>query len=103
MTSKAVQGMAPGSEPHTQPQVRVRLRFAPQGALLALDDRALWDTVEEQPDGSIVVTFAVPSSESAAGIALSYGPHVLVLEPDELRTSVSERARAIAAQYGPAG
>jgi predicted DNA-binding transcriptional regulator YafY len=91
------------SEPHTQPQVRARLRFAPQGALLALDDRALWDTVEEQPDGSIVVTFAVTNSESAAGIALSYGPHVLVLEPDELRALVSERARAIAAQYGPAG
>jgi predicted DNA-binding transcriptional regulator YafY len=91
------------SELHTQPQVRVCLRFAPQGALLALDDHALWDTVDEQPDGSIVVTFAVPSSESAAGIVLSYGPHVLVLEPDELRVAVSERARAIAAQYGPAG
>jgi predicted DNA-binding transcriptional regulator YafY len=45
----------------------------------------------------------VPSSESATGIVLSYGPHVLALEPDDLRTKVRERARAIAAQYETTG
>jgi predicted DNA-binding transcriptional regulator YafY len=91
------------AEPYTQPQVQVRMRFAPEAALMALDDRALWDTVEEQPDGTVVVTFAVPSLEWAARVALSYGPEVLVLEPDELRCLASERARAIAAQYTPTG
>jgi predicted DNA-binding transcriptional regulator YafY len=88
------------TEPHTQPQVRVRLRFAPDGALLALDDRALWDTLEEQPDGSVVATLAVASLEWAARMVLSYSPHVRVLEPEDLRCMVSERARAVVALYG---
>jgi len=48
------------AEPQTQPRVQVRMRFTPQAALLALDDRAFWETVDEQPDGSVVVTFAAP-------------------------------------------
>ena len=87
------------AEPHIQSRIQVRLRFAPEGALLALDDRSLWDKVDEQPDGSIIVTFAVPSLRWATRTALGYGPHVIVLEPEELRHLVSEQARAIAAQY----
>jgi predicted DNA-binding transcriptional regulator YafY len=87
------------TEPHTQAHVRVRMRFAPLAALSALDDRAMWDDVEEQPDGAVIVTFSVPSLEWAVRTALSYGHHVFVLEPDELRRLVSERARAIAALY----
>jgi predicted DNA-binding transcriptional regulator YafY len=79
------------------------MRFAPEVALSALDDRAFWDTLEEQPDGSVIVTFAVPSLEWATRLALSYGPHVLVLEPDELRCLVKERACAITAQYASGG
>jgi predicted DNA-binding transcriptional regulator YafY len=88
------------AEPHVQPTIRVRLRFAPEGALLALDDRAMWDSLDEQDDGSVTVTFAVPNLEAAARTVLSYAPHAVVLEPDELRAEVSERARAVVAQYG---
>ena len=88
------------TEPHTQPQARIKLRFEPDGALLALDDRAMWDTVKEQPDGSVVATMDVASLEWAAGMVLSYSPHVQVLEPEDLRRMVSERARAVAALYG---
>lgn len=87
------------AEPHVQPQVQVHLRFAPEGALLALDDRSLWDTVEEQPDGSVLVTIAVPSLDWAARTALGYAPHAVVLAPEELRCLVSERARTVAAQH----
>lgn len=87
------------AEPQVQPRVQVRLRFAPQAVLLALDDRAFWETVDEQPDGSVVVTFAAPDLEWPARVALGYGPHAVVLEPEELRCLVSERARAIAALY----
>lgn len=87
------------TEPHAQPRVHIRMRFAPEGALSALDDRAMWDTVNEQTDGSVVVTFAVPNLEAAARMVLSYVPHAVVLEPDELRALVSERARAVVAQY----
>ncbi len=87
------------AESHTRPRFRVRIHFAPKAALLALDDRSLWDTVEEQPDASVIVTYAVQNLEWAARTVLSYGPDVVVLEPEELRRLVGERARAIAAQY----
>ena len=90
------------AEPYTQPRVQVRMRFAPEAALLALDDRAFWETVKEQPDGSVVVTFAAPDLEWPARVVLGYGPHAVVLEPEELRCLVGERARAIAAQYASA-
>jgi len=91
------------TEPHVQPRVRARLRFAPEAALQALDDRTFWETIEEQADGSVVVTLATPSLKAAARTALSYAPHAVVLEPEELRSLLHERARAIVAQYEPAG
>ena len=81
------------------PQIRVRMRFTPRGALEALDERAHWDTMEEQPDGSLVVTFGAAELEWAARVALWYGPHVEVLEPEELRQRLREWARAVADQY----
>ncbi len=66
---------------------------------MALDDRAFWETVEEQPDGSVIVIFAVPSLEWAARTVLSFGSHVIVLEPEELRCLVNEQARAVIELY----
>ncbi|HXV42082.1 MAG TPA: YafY family protein [Anaerolineae bacterium] len=86
------------SEPYFQLRVQARLYFAPEVALVALDNRAYWDTLEEQPDGSIIVTFATPELEAAASVVLSYGYPAVVLEPEELRELVRERARAIVAQ-----
>lgn len=87
------------TEPHIQLTIRVRLHFAPEGALAALDDRAIWDSVDEEADGSVIVTFGAPNLEAAARTVLSYAPHAIVLEPDELRHKVRERALATAAQY----
>ncbi len=86
-------------EPHTQPRLQVRMRFGPETALQALDDRAFWDTVEEQGDGSVIVTFAVPDLERAVRTAFGYAPFAVVLEPEELRCLVSEQARATIARY----
>jgi predicted DNA-binding transcriptional regulator YafY len=87
------------TEPHVQPRIQVRMRFQPEVALLAWDDRSMWNDLQEQSDGSIVVTYVVPSLDWAARTALSYGQFVVVLEPEELCQLVAERARAIAAQY----
>lgn len=86
-------------DPYAQPRVQVRMRFAPEAALLAQDQRAMWETMEEQPDGSVVVSLAAPGLEWPARMALSYGPAAVVLEPAELRDLVRERARDIAAEY----
>jgi predicted DNA-binding transcriptional regulator YafY len=85
------------------PQTRVRMRFTPQGALEALDERAHWDTMEEQPDGSLVVTFGAAELEWAARVALWYGPDVEVLEPQELRQRLHQWARAVSSLYASRG
>jgi len=87
------------AEPDLQPQVRVRLRFRAEAALEALDDRVLWETLEEQADGSVIVTLAVPNLEWAARTVLSYAPHAVVLEPEDLRSLVRERALTIAEHH----
>jgi predicted DNA-binding transcriptional regulator YafY len=87
------------TDPLFQLKVRVRLRFERESALVALDNRAYWDSFEEQPDGSVVVGFATPDLEGAASIVLRYGFPAVILEPKELRALVRERAMALAAQY----
>jgi predicted DNA-binding transcriptional regulator YafY len=91
------------TEPYFQRRVQVRLLFAPEAALQALDNRAQWDTLEEQPDGSIVATFEIPEIEVAANIIMNYGYLAKVLEPEDLRELVRERARAIAARNVSSG
>jgi predicted DNA-binding transcriptional regulator YafY len=82
-----------------QPQIQVRLQFASQAAHLALVNRAYWESLQEKPDGSVLVTMNVPDLHWAASSALAYGPLVKVLEPPALQHMVSEWAQAIAHQY----
>jgi predicted DNA-binding transcriptional regulator YafY len=82
-----------------QSPVQVRLRFTPQAAHVALDNRAMWQSFEEQADGSVMVTVALPDLQWAASMVLGFGPIITVLEPDELRRIVGEWAKAVAEQY----
>jgi predicted DNA-binding transcriptional regulator YafY len=75
------------------------MRFVPQAAGIALDNRAFWEAIEQQDDGAIVVTFSTPDLQWAASTVLAYGPLVTVLEPAELRTKVREWAQAILGLY----
>lgn len=82
-----------------QPQVQARLRFAPEAAHVAIANRASWDGLEEQPDGSVIVLMSSPDLGWAASSVLAYGPMVTVLEPPELRRAVLEWSQAILAHY----
>jgi predicted DNA-binding transcriptional regulator YafY len=84
------------NEPYLQNRIQARLHFDPEGALQALNNQTQWDTVEEQPDGSIVATFAIADIEAAANIIMAYGYQAKVLAPEALRDVVYERARSIA-------
>lgn len=86
------------TEPYFQRRVRVQLHFAPEATLQALDNQTQWDSLEEQPDGSIIVTFEVPDIEVAAIIMMNYGYLAEILEPTELRELVRERAETIVAR-----
>jgi predicted DNA-binding transcriptional regulator YafY len=87
------------SEQQTQLQVIAQMRFPPNTSQAALDNRLYWQTLDEQADGSIVVSFSAPTLEWAASTALAYGPIVEVLEPLELRKLVADWAASIAKTY----
>ncbi len=85
-------------EPQGTP-IRARLRFVPAAAYLALNNRLWWEGVEQLADGSVRATLAAPDMFWAASLALSYGPAVMVEEPEELRRLVREWAQAVARLY----
>ena len=81
------------------PQMRARLRFAADYAHVARSPAAAWESMEEQPDGAIIVVLAAPDLLYAASTALAYGPIVEVVDPLELRREVQAWALATAQQY----
>ncbi len=81
------------------PQFKVQMRFSADFAHLAQYSRGYWETLEEQSDGSVVVTFSAPDVYAAASNALAYGPAVTVLEPPEVRLMVKNWAQAAAEFY----
>jgi predicted DNA-binding transcriptional regulator YafY len=87
------------ADPFFQPAVRARLRFGPEAAIVALDNRAYWETLENQPDGAVVVTFAAPDLEAAAGLVLRIGFPAVILEPEGLHALVRSQARALADHF----
>jgi predicted DNA-binding transcriptional regulator YafY len=87
----------------SETKIKVRLRFAPQGAHIAHDLAGTWDALEEQADGAVIVTLTMPDLRWAASMALGFGPFVTVLEPVELRETVRAWANAIVTQYAPVG
>ncbi|HEX7557487.1 MAG TPA: WYL domain-containing protein, partial [Leptolinea sp.] len=66
---------------------------------LAQYSRGFWGTLEEEPDGSVIVTFFAPDINAAASNVLAYGPAVMVLEPREVCQMVQEWARLVMDLY----
>ena len=81
------------------PQIQVRMRFKSEAAHVALFNRSYWETVSEEPDGSVVVTFSAPEMYWAASTVMAYGPIVEALEPVELRAMLGEWGSAISELY----
>jgi predicted DNA-binding transcriptional regulator YafY len=80
-------------------QVQMRMQFSPEGAHIAMANRSYWDTLEDQADGSVIVTMTSPDLQWAASTALAYGPTVTVLAPDELCRMIGLWSSAIAERY----
>jgi predicted DNA-binding transcriptional regulator YafY len=87
------------NELKSQPQIIAHLRFEPKSANLAVGNRSYWESIEAQPDGSVIVTFSAPTLEWAASSTLAYGPAVEALEPPALRQMVAEWIEITARQY----
>jgi predicted DNA-binding transcriptional regulator YafY len=83
------------SNPTEQRLVKVRLRFKAEFKQLAQDNRSWWEALEEQPDGSLIVTMVNHDVLWVSSIVLSFGPAVEVLEPDEVKQQVIAWAQAV--------
>ncbi len=77
-------------ELQAQPQIKAKLKVDANAGWLIQGNRSYWENIEEQADGSLIVTFSAPALEWAASTTLAYGPAVEVLEPPELRRMVAE-------------
>jgi predicted DNA-binding transcriptional regulator YafY len=82
-----------------QSQLRARLHFSPEAAHVPLANRAIWESFQELPDGSVDVTILAPDLNWLASIVLSFGILAIVIEPEELRQLVREQAQAITGLY----
>ncbi len=82
-----------------QPGLLMRLHFSPEATPIARSNTFTWTSLEEKPDGSIITTLSVPDLTWAASMALSYGPGVTVLEPEEVRQEVCKWAQAVLKKY----
>lgn len=78
---------------------RVRMRFRPQAAVRAYDERGAWDTLVEGEDGCVEVTYHTSDLYWAARVALRYGADVRVLEPPDVAARVREEAQKLFHQY----
>lgn len=89
------------SDPFFQPTVQAQLRFAPEAAHIAQNNRAYWKSIDEQPDGAVVVTFEAPDLEAAVGTVIAVGFPATIVDPVELRERVREHVKALAAHFDP--
>ena len=79
--------------------IRARLRFAPEASYIAVSNRVIWESMQENPDGSTDVTLTAPDLPWLTSMTLGFANWVTVLDPPELRDMVREWAQAIVSQY----
>jgi predicted DNA-binding transcriptional regulator YafY len=86
-------------ELQAQPQDKAKLKVDADATRLFKGNQSYWESIEEQVDGSLIVTFSAPALEWAASTTLAYGPAVEVLEPPELRHMIAEWLQVTARKY----
>jgi predicted DNA-binding transcriptional regulator YafY len=80
--------------------VSVTIHFSPDAARRVRNRQwSATQSVEEQPDGSIVLTMETSGRDDVLSWVLSFGPDAEILEPDELRTNIKDRAEALVSKY----
>ena len=82
-----------------QPVIRARLKFIPEAANIVTSNRLVWESIQENADGSVIATLTAPDLPWLTSTTLSLGNWVTVLEPPELREMVREWAQATANLY----
>ena len=81
-----------------QETVKIKLRIAPEMRYRVFDDFSE-EEIENQPDGSSVVTLPWSEDNWVYGFVLSFGEYAEVLEPERLRAMIKEKGQKIVARY----
>ncbi|MCL2438307.1 MAG: YafY family transcriptional regulator [Coriobacteriia bacterium] len=76
----------------------MKLHISSKMKFQALDDFDE-EYLEEQPDGSLILTVPWVDDEWMVGYVLSYGRHIEALEPESLRLAIKDEAEKISARY----
>jgi len=87
------------NECRDQSSVRARLKLVPEAAHMVMSNRIIWESIEENSDGSTIVTLNAPDLPWLASMTLSFANWITVLEPLELREIVRTWAEATAKLY----
>jgi len=87
------------SEFADQPVVHAKLRFTAEGAHVAKSNIAGWETLTENPDGSVDVILSAPDLTWLASMTISFANWVTVLDPPELRDMIRDWARSVVELY----
>jgi len=90
-----------GAEPKEKP-FQVQLEFDRESAPYVKE--RLWfqeQVVEQNPDGSLILTFQTRSLLETVRWVLSWGSAVKVLEPKELKTRILEESRRLMQKHEP--
>jgi predicted DNA-binding transcriptional regulator YafY len=82
-----------------QPVARARLRFILEATHVATNNPSLWESTQDNPDGSIDVVITAPDLQWLASFTLSFANWVKVLEPAELIVMVRDLAQSTADLY----
>jgi len=86
------------------PLTEVRIRFSPNVARYVTEHR--WhhsQSIDEQPDGSVIVTLKLSDLTEVTSWVLSFGSRAVVLAPDSLHETVQSELQSALNGYGMAG
>lgn len=96
--SKLPEIVSEGKNNDRNQSVSVKLRFSQEAAFRVYDD---FDDrlINQDSNGSLIVTIDMVTDEWLYGLVLSYGHYVEVLEPESLRNVIAERLKLSLVQY----
>lgn len=90
--------MAQSFEP-PEPVYEIEVRFDPPVAAFVKEEHADWQSLTENPDGSVTVAFMSSELDWPASFVLRYGKEATVIRPPELVEKIKEAAQTIAQKY----
>lgn len=96
--SKLPEIVSEGKNNDRNQSVSVKLRFSQEAAFHVYDDFDV-RLINQDSNGSLIVTIDMVTDEWLYGLVLSYGHYVEVLEPESLRNVIAERLKLSLVQY----